>query len=187
MGGSSLTCGALTGEDQAWQVHAHWGACTGRGSEHTVDGQEYDAEFHIVHFNTKYGTPGEAVDKPDGLAVLGIFIKEGEEHPEFAKLISSLKKIGKKGETVEVETPLDPAKFLPKERCFFTYEGSLTTPPLLESVIWTVFKEPVEFSEEQIKAMRSLLISCEDGCTDHMVDNYRPPCPLGSRKVKVAA
>jgi len=149
-----------------------------------VDGHEYDAEFHIVHFNTKYGTPGEAVDKPDGLAVLGIFIKVGKEHPEFAKLIDALGKIHKKGESVTVNPPLCPAAFLPEDKHFYTYEGSLTTPPLLESVIWTVFKEPIEFSEDQLKAMRGLLISCEDGCEDFMIDNYRPPCPLGSRKVK---
>ena len=35
----------------------------------------FSAELHLVHFNTKYGTLGEAVDKPDGLAVLGMLIK----------------------------------------------------------------------------------------------------------------
>ena len=76
---------------QVWQMHAHWGSCAGHGSEHTVDGKQYDAELHIVHFNTKvlswlsyytfviaslqYGTPENAADKPDGLAVLGVFIE----------------------------------------------------------------------------------------------------------------
>jgi len=182
--GSSLTGGALEGEYQALQMHAHWGSCPGKGSEHRVNGIEYDAEFHIVHFNTKYGTAGEALDKPDGLAVLGVFIKEGKEHPEFAKLMDALGKIKKKGDLTTVDVPVDPDFFLPVSRKFFTYEGSLTTPPLLESVIWTVFEEPIEFSEEQLKAMRSLRISCEDGCEDLMVDNYRPPCPTGPRKVK---
>ena len=35
----------------------------------------FSAELHLVHYNTKYGSLGEAVDKPDGLAVLGIFLK----------------------------------------------------------------------------------------------------------------
>jgi len=182
--GSSLTGAALEGEYQALQMHAHWGSCKGRGSEHRLNGQEYDAELHIVHFNTKYGTAGEALDKPDGLAVLGMFIKEGKEHPEFAKLMEALGKIERKGEVVTVDLPIDPDNFLPVDRGFFTYDGSLTTPPLLESVIWTVFKEPIEFSEEQLNAMRSLKISCEDGCEDLMVDNYRPPCPKGQRKVR---
>ena len=40
---------------QVWQMHAHWGSCAGHGSEHTVNGKQYDAELHIVHFNTKVG------------------------------------------------------------------------------------------------------------------------------------
>ena len=34
-------------------MHAHWGSRHGRGSEHTVDGKQFDAEMHIVHFNPK--------------------------------------------------------------------------------------------------------------------------------------
>ena len=38
----------------------------------------FSAELHLVHYNTKYGDLGNAVDKPDGLAVLGMFIKVTE-------------------------------------------------------------------------------------------------------------
>ena len=40
----------------------------------------FAAELHLVHFNTKYGTFGDAVDKPDGLAVLGILLKVLEQN-----------------------------------------------------------------------------------------------------------
>lgn len=187
--GSSLTGGALQGEYKAWQMHAHWGSCAGKGSEHTVDGAEYDAEFHIVHYNTKYGAPGEAADKPDGLAVLGVFIKVGAAHPEFEKLVAALKQVKGKGQTSGIEGSVDPANFLPENKCFYNYEGSLTTPPLLESVIWTVFRDPITFSQEQMEVMRALTFSgeSEGDARDCMVDNYRPPCPIGQRKVKVAA
>ncbi len=35
----------------------------------------FDGELHLVHYNTAYGSFGEAVDKPDGLGVLGIFLQ----------------------------------------------------------------------------------------------------------------
>ena len=66
-------------------MHAHWGDVEGAGSEHTLDGTPFDAELHIVHYNTKYDSPGEAFDKDDGLAVLGVFLKIGKENPEFQK------------------------------------------------------------------------------------------------------
>ena len=37
--------------------------------------QMFAAELHLVHFNTKYGDLNSAVDKEDGLAVLGVLIK----------------------------------------------------------------------------------------------------------------
>ena len=62
---------------QVVQLHAHWGHQSGHGSEHTIDGKSYDAELHIVHYNTKYDNPGAALDQEDGLAVLGIFLSVG--------------------------------------------------------------------------------------------------------------
>ena len=52
-----------------------------------------------------------------------------------------------------VTTDSDVTVYLPENKCFYNYEGSLTTPPLLESVIWTVFKEPITFSQEQVQSM----------------------------------
>ena len=47
-----------------------------------------------MHWNKKYGTPDIAVDKPDGLAVLGLLIEVGDKpHQEFDKVIEALEKI----------------------------------------------------------------------------------------------
>lgn len=46
----------------------------------------------------------------------------------------------------------DPATLLPGCLDYWTYDGSLTTPPLLESVTWIVCKEPISVSPEQVHA-----------------------------------
>ena len=78
---------------------------------------------------------------------------------------------------------------IPENKTFYTYEGSLTTPPLLESVIWTVFRDPVTFSREQVsqlpvviptlcvpfkvRLMRCLKTTREHEDENDMVNNYR--------------
>lgn len=55
-----------------------------------------------------------------------------------------------KGDRVTLAEPCDPGKLLPENKAFWTYLGSLTTPPFSESVIWMVMKEPIEISHKQI-------------------------------------
>ena len=140
----------------------------------------------MVHWNkSKYSSPNEAAGEPDGLAVLGIFLEVGDKHEEFDKVCKMLEKIKFKGDKEAFNEPVEPSKFLPKDtKTFWTYEGSLTTPPLLESVIWTVFKEPVQISKEQLAAMRAMKCCAKDDKDLPMVNNYRPPCPLGNRTLR---
>merc|ERR1739838_1113213 len=68
--------GGLPNDYTALQFHFHWAKKNqDRGSEHKVNGERYWGEMHIVHYNRKYGTPAQAMKKPNGLAVLGFFIK----------------------------------------------------------------------------------------------------------------
>ena len=115
-------------------------------------------QLHLVHWNKKYETPNIAAGHPDGLAVLGLFIEVGDAHPEFEKVVQALEKIKNKNEKVSLEeAKIDCAKFLPdKKAAYWTYEGSLTTPPLLESVIWTVFQDPITISAEQVNIKKML-------------------------------
>jgi len=190
---SSLSGGPLNDEFELLQFHAHWGADDDHGSEHTVDGQAYPGELHLVHWNrSKYKSPAEAIANPDGLAVLGVFIEVSEEaNPEFEKLCKLLDKIRFKNQKASFTEPVDVLQFLPAEdddRTFWTYEGSLTTPPLLESVTWIVFKKPIKVSEDQLNSMRSLMFCTlethESDGGEKMVNNFRPPCPRGDRKIR---
>jgi carbonic anhydrase len=55
-----------------------------------------------------------------------------------------------KGEELAARVPIDPAALLPAERGYYTYMGSLTTPPCSEGVVWMVMKQAVTISPEQI-------------------------------------
>jgi len=164
------------------QFHAHWGGENSRGSEHLVDGEAFAAEIHLVHFNQKYGDFETAMDKDDGLAVLGVFAKVGKEHEELGKITGVLEKIPLKDDELLLEESIHPEKLLPKNRSYWTYPGSLTTPPLFESVTWVLFKQPIEISRAQLKMMRRLRIG--DESSEHMKDNFRPVQKMMGRAVR---
>lgn len=56
--------------------------------------------------------------------------------------------------SASVEAGVTPWSFLPEEDCerarFYRYQGSLTTPNCSEVVVWTVFADPIAFSERQV-------------------------------------
>lgn len=191
--GSSLEGGPLDSKYKVAQFHFHWGQCSERGSEHTIDGNEFAAEAHIVHWNAeKFADIGEAVAAPGGLCVLGMLIKAGSEHAGLKKLTDLLPQICHSGDTItDLQGGFNPECLLPVDRSsYWTYSGSLTTPPLCESVTWVVFKEPIELSEEQLSSLRALKTfkkgdsAPEDELKGCMVDNYRPPQGLNDRTIR---
>ena len=60
---------------------------------------------------------------------------------------------------------------------YYRYDGSLTTPPCFESVIWTVLLEPLKLSLHQLHAFRYL----HDHHATIIKNTYRPVQPLGTR------
>ncbi|XP_062847097.1 carbonic anhydrase 2-like isoform X2 [Trichomycterus rosablanca] len=180
---SVLTGGPLTGTYRLKQFHFHWGSSDNKGSEHTVDGKMYPAELHLVHWNTAYPSFGDAATKPDGLGVVGVFLEIGDENPNLQKVLDALQAIKAKN-TQTSFADFDPTTLLPSSLGYWTYEGSLTTPPLLESVTWIVCKKSISVSSAQMEKFRSLLFSADDEPECCMVNNYRPPQPLKNRKVR---
>ncbi|XP_006879594.1 PREDICTED: carbonic anhydrase 2-like isoform X2 [Elephantulus edwardii] len=182
---SVLRGGPFDGTYRLIQFHFHWGSPDGQGSEHTVDSQKYAAELHLVHWNTKYGEFGKAVQQPHGLAVLGIILKIGSANQGLQKVLDMLDTIKTKGKSADF-TNFDPRGLLPQSLDYWTYLGSLTTPPLLECVTWIVLREPISVSSEQMLKFCSLNFNKEGEPEELMVDNWRPTQPLKNRQIKTS-
>ncbi|XP_013875866.1 carbonic anhydrase 6 isoform X1 [Austrofundulus limnaeus] len=173
----------LPGKYTAEQMHLHWGDPGTSGAEHTIDGIRYMAELHIVHYNSdKYRSCKEALNKPGGLAVLAFFYEESfSENTYYSDFISNLGRIKFPGQSMYVSN-INIRSMLPESlNNFFRYEGSLTTPPCFESIIWTVFDTPITLSLNQIRKLESTLMET-DGKT--LSNNYRFLQPLNNRVVQ---
>lgn len=183
---SELKGGPLAHKYKLAQFHLHWGNTDDAGSEHRVDGKMYAAELHLVHWNTElYKDVGTALTSTDGLCVLGIFLEvdnNAGDHAGLKDITDLLKNVTAKGSKIEMTKPFNPKSLLPGNTDYMTYPGSLTTPPLSESVTWVVFKEPMKVSRSQIEAFRAMT-NVED---KPMGGNFRPPCPMNGRVVKAS-
>lgn len=161
------------------QFHFHWGKKNNKGSEHTFNGKKFPAELHLVHFNTKYDTIGDAVLKADGLAVLGVMLEiANEDNEDLSPIIDGLSTIVDANSQKTLATPFPLSDLLPADTSsFYRYSGSLTTPNCNEVVTWTVFENSITISKAQIEKFRELLN--EEG--HHVEDNFRHVQPLNGR------
>ncbi|XP_067113196.1 carbonic anhydrase 4a [Osmerus mordax] len=167
---------------KAVQFHLHWGKNGGPGSEHTIDGEQYPMELHIVHMKQHYTSLGEALSDPTGVAVLGFFYEQSiSSNRKYEPIINALKNI----KDTSANTSLGPISLdhlIPPRQnltSYYRYMGSLTTPGCSEAVVWTVFEKPIPLSKSQLQAFSEL--EFHDG--KPMVGNYRPVQPLNGRPV----
>ena len=131
-------------------------------SEHLIDGKDYPMEVHLVHvISDKHEELPPAVEAtkppPKSKAVIGVMIKEGKAN----SLIGNLWKKIPDPNAPPVHyfiTGQNANALLPEpgKRSFYRYNGSLTTPPCTENVLWTVMTESIEFSKEQIESFTKL-------------------------------
>ncbi|XP_059181262.1 carbonic anhydrase 4-like isoform X2 [Centropristis striata] len=178
------------------QFHFHWGstAADSKGSEHTVDNMRYPMEMHIVS-KRKDLSLEDAVEAPDGLAVLGFFIEPTDstksssssgnhettstsDKGPWEKLTNYLLFITNINSRVDFteEISIDDLLGSVNREAYYRYNGSLTTPSCNEAVIWTVFQEPVKVDKDLMKLFPTLA-----GYTNV----FRPRQNLHSRAVLV--
>uniref|UniRef100_A0A3B4V1C5 Carbonic anhydrase n=2 Tax=Seriola dumerili TaxID=41447 RepID=A0A3B4V1C5_SERDU len=179
---STISGGGLPTTYKAVQFHLHWGTNGGPGSEHTIDGEQYPMELHIVHMKQDYTDLTTALSDPEGVAVLGFFYERSNSgNRKYDPIINALQNI----KTTNANTSFSGAsltQLIPSEQnltSFYRYKGSLTTPGCTEAVIWTLFENPIPLSVEQLKAFSDLKF--HDG--KPMVGTFRPVQPLNGRQV----
>ena len=115
-----------------------------RPSEITVGGKAFDMEAQLVH------------QADDGkLAVVVVLLEAGAENPVIQMVLNHLP-LEKGGEVTPPGQGFDVARLLPESRRYFTFMGSLTTPPCTEDVLWLVFKQPQPLSPEQLAIFQRL-------------------------------
>lgn len=113
------------------QFHFH------RPSEERINGRQFDMVAHLVH-----------KDLEGKLAVVAVLLDRGSPQPVVQQVWNNLPL--EKNEEFAARATMDLNELLPAERGYFTYMGSLTTPPCSEGVLWMVMKNPVSIAPSQI-------------------------------------
>lgn len=150
--------GSVVGNDefQLTQLHFHWDRTDARiGSEHALHGTRRAFEMHLVHFNTKYGGPAEASLHPDGFSVIGTIFDNTDDDEnnnlELDKIVMQLREISGFNTSVNLKRPLNLRNLLPRDiDTFYSYEGSLTTPPCSEVITWVIFPQVQKIGPNQL-------------------------------------
>ncbi|XP_006924975.1 carbonic anhydrase 4 [Pteropus alecto] len=187
---ATIAGGGLASQYRAKQLHLHWSKVLDAGSEHSIDGDRFAMEMHIVH-EKEQGTSRnkkEDQDSEDEIAVLAFLVEAGSKNEGFQPLVEALSDVPRPKMTTKMKKNISLSDLLPEEeklRRYFRYLGSLTTPDCEEKVVWTVFEETIQLQEEQILAFSEKLYydDNDNGQELKMTDNIRPLQRLGQRQV----
>lgn len=150
--GSTLSAKGSVFELQQFHFHSP--------SENTIAGKSFPLEAHFVH-----------TDANGNLAVVAVVYEEGEQNAELGKIWTQMP--AEAGQKAVLEEPVDANIFLPKDKDYYYFNGSLTTPPCTEGVRWFVLKEIGAVSKEQVDKFTHVM---------HHPNN-RPVQPLNARLV----
>jgi carbonic anhydrase len=129
-------------------------------SEEQLGGKPFDLVIHLVH-----------KDATGNLAVVAVLFTPGASNPAIRKIVVSLPSV--KGHEATANTAVDASSLLPSMNNYYTFAGSLTTPPCTEGVTWYVLQTPSTLSTEELNPLAKLY-----------PHNARPIQPLNSRTVR---
>ena len=120
------------------QFHFH------RPSEERINGKGFEMVVHLVH-----------ADDEGNLAVVAALLQRGKDNALVHELWNDLPKEKEKEELLD-NVHINAGGLLPADRGYYTFPGSLTTPPCSENVTWFVLKHPVTLSSSEIEQFSKL-------------------------------
>ena len=132
-------------------------------SENMLHKESFPLEIHFVH------------QSDDGeLAVIGVFVEDGQAgpNPVLQEIVDHLPNDQGQEHTIQGER-INPAHLLPTKRDYYSFNGSLTTPPCSQNVQWIVMAHPITASSAQIVRLRREMGGA----------NARPVQPLNGRVI----
>jgi len=150
--GSAIEVGGRRYELQ--QFHFH------RPSEEKINGKAHSMVAHLVH-----------KDVEGKLAVVAVLLDQGRGNPTTDAIWKNLPK--QKEKEVSAPATIDAAALLPAEKGYYTFQGSLTTPPCSEGVRWFVLKSPMTLTASEITTFAKIYPM-----------NARPTQPLNGRVIE---
>lgn len=135
------------------------------GSYIIANGVRYDLQSYDFHHPSEEAVNGRLSDmdvqlmhkSADGkLAVIDVRLRENQDAPNatLATLWQHLPMTT--GATEKITEMVNAGGLLPAERGYWTYMGSLSTPPCTEGVRWLVLEQEVTLSRDQLNAFAAL-------------------------------
>ena len=135
--GSYIVAGGVRYELQRLEFH--------HPSEEAVKGKLAELEVYLVH---------QSADGKMAILALRFNQQRGDPNAILAQLWPHLPKTANGSD--KVTDAVNPAGFLPADRGYWTYVGSLTTPPCTEGVRWIVFEDELTISRDQLRTYTAL-------------------------------